>query len=270
MIVIVTGISAAITCVMAVWGKLMPLHGNILHKGGLGCCVDHVSQAPSYFSLLVTFIGVLGAILLITELLQSLINILPSRQKSPEGRYVLAYALLAIIIGFAPLPFLGLGWNGFYDRHLLVFLPFIMLMIVIVAAGCASTFTFRGASITFFVSTATLVGTAAFSVAATHDYLAASRVRWGALQHLLAEGISPERINGGFEFSGLYLYNIPYAHHEGECCYWKVHDDYIVSDSELKGHATLATYDIEYWLPWGREKMIVQRRIDTSDVGSHR
>jgi 4-amino-4-deoxy-L-arabinose transferase-like glycosyltransferase len=258
--VIVTGIVAATTSAMAMWGELMPLHGNILHKGGLGCCVDRVSQAPSYFWMLVTFIGVFGSILLITESLRSLICILPSRQKSGEERYVLAFALLAIIIGFAPLPFVGLGWNGFYDRYLMIFLPFVMLMFV--AASCTSTFTFRGRSITLFVSTATLIGTAAFSVAATHDYLAASRVRWAALQHLLAEGISPERIDGGFEFGGLYLYNIPYAHHEGECCYWKVNDDYIVSGFELKGYATLATYDIEHWLPWGRGKMIVQRRID--------
>ena len=258
LLLIATAGSAAITAAMTAWGKLMPLYLNILHEGGLGCCDDDPSRAPHYFWILITFIGVLGGILLAIELWRSVISFLPLR-KNGEQRYQLAFALVAIFASFAPLPFLGLGPHGFYDRYLIVFLPWLMLMLVITNRTFAN---FQSSYITFAVSTIAFLGTAAFSVAATHDYLATSRVRWVALNQLLGQGVDPERIDGGFEFGGWYLYNVPYAHHEGACCYWVVKNDYILSYSEQKGYTTMASYHIEHWLPWRRGSVIVQRRTE--------
>jgi hypothetical protein len=257
LLLIVTGMSAITTAAMAGWVKLMPLHGNILHKGGLGCCDDDSSQAPSYFWMLITFFSVLGAILLFIGLGRSVLSL----RKNGEQRYPLAFALIAIIACFAPLPFLGLGYDGFYDRYLIVFLPWLTLMLVAAKPPITN---FRVSYVTLLVSTVTLIGIGTFSIAATHDYLAASRVRWTALNQLLGDGVDPERIDGGFEFGGWYLYDIPYAHHKGQCCYWVVKDEYALHEFERKGYTTLTTYDIDHWLPWRRSNLIVQRKIDSS------
>jgi hypothetical protein len=259
------GIAVATTAVLAVCMKLMPLHGNILNKGGLGCCDPwggDPSRAPSYFWISVTFIGVMGAILLVIELWRSIISVLFMRKNYKE-HYPLAFALVAITVAFAPLPFLGLGPHGFYDRYLIVFLPWLMLTVV---ATNSSTTNFHPSDVPLLVSTASLLVIAAFAVAATHDYLAANRVRWVALNQLMSvDGVRPERIEGGFEFHGWYLYDLLYAHHTGVCCEW-VERDYVVSYFDQPGYIALATYPIEHWLPWGRGNLIVQRRRGIPDA----
>ena len=49
------------------------------------------------------------------------------------------------------------------------------------------------------------------TIGATHDYLSWNRVRWQALHNLMQEPqISPNDIDGGFEFNGWYLYDYKY------------------------------------------------------------
>jgi hypothetical protein len=247
------GISAATTAALAIWGKLMPLHGNILHRGGLGCCDDDSSRGPSSLWILVTFIGVFGAILLAIELGRSMITFFNLRTKGAD-RHALAFALVAIIFTFAPIPFLGLGYAGFYDRYLLVFLPWLMLVVSL------TRYPLRVFQSSLVAGMVVLVGTSAFSIAATHDYLEASRIRWLAINTLLQDGVSLEHIDGGFEYGGWYLFNNPAAHHERECCYWVVNNDYIIQDALHKEYSLLAVYPINHWLPWRRDALFVQRR----------
>ncbi len=41
---------------------------------------------------------------------------------------------------------------------------------------------------------------------AAHDYQAWQHARWRAAQDLLAQGVDPKQIDGGFEFNSYYLY----------------------------------------------------------------
>src|ERR1700745_1445456 len=99
-----------------------------LNNGGLGCCDADPSEGPKYFWILVTFASTLGAILLVLGLLQSIRGLLPQQKKCGEP-YVKAFALVATLTSFAPLPLLGFKPHGFYDRYLIVFLPWLMLFI---------------------------------------------------------------------------------------------------------------------------------------------
>jgi len=46
-----------------------------------------------------------------------------------------------------------------------------------------------------------LAGLGWFCIAATHDYLAWNRLRWELGRGLLAEGVDPLALSGGFEFN---------------------------------------------------------------------
>ena len=67
-------IAIAVTVSMAVRKVLMPVHGNILSKAGIGPIIIYDGDpfwAPPHFWLFVTFISVLGAILLAVRLLEN-------------------------------------------------------------------------------------------------------------------------------------------------------------------------------------------------------
>ena len=74
----------------------MPLYGNILHKGGLGCCDGNPSQAPTQLWILVTLIGVFGAILVALSLFRSV-----HRLASGGQDFVLTFALVVTVTAFA-------------------------------------------------------------------------------------------------------------------------------------------------------------------------
>jgi 4-amino-4-deoxy-L-arabinose transferase-like glycosyltransferase len=250
------GIATAATVVLFIYGKLMPLHVNILRTGGLGCCDQDPSLAPRYFWVLVTFVGILGALLLVVELVKSALRLV-SLQTDCGERYVLTFALAITFIAFAPLPLI----KGFYDRYLIVFLPWLMLAMV---ARNLTNKDARPSRWAVIVGAFAFVSSSVFTVAATHDYLSANRIRWAALNKLLIEyRVKPERINGGFEFSGLYLYDSPYGPPPGAAPR-PVSDDYVVSYFARANYAILETRNVPRWLPWGRGNIIIQSKINST------
>jgi hypothetical protein len=247
------GIATAITIVLFTHSKLMPLHVNILRTGGLGCCDLDPSQAPRYFWILVTFIGVLGSILLVLGLLGSALSLVSLRTNCEE-HYIVVFALVVSLTTFAPLLLLS---SGFYDRYLIVFLPWLMLTIV---AGDSPAKNSSTSQFALTVGAVTFLGISVFTVVATHDYLAASRVRWSALNRLLSVyGVKPEMINGGFEFSGFYLYGSPYPHSPGVAPR-ALSDDYVVSYLPRANYAILEKLKVPRWLPWGRGDILIQSK----------
>jgi hypothetical protein len=251
-------ISAAITMSLAAIGRLMPLHGNVLTKGGIGDA-DFTIEAPSIFWEGATFLGVYGGILLVIVLSRSGKELLWSIASGvhSEARYILAFGFVLILIAFAPLCLLHLGSHGFYDRYLIFFLPLIMLSTV---SSNLKSFRLRLGRGAMAVATMALLSIAMFSIASTHDYLASQRVRWSALNELMRD-VSPEKIDGGFEFNGWYLYDDAYVRKPGKSWYWVADDEYSVSSFPREGYATLKTYPVKRWLPWGDADIVVQRRI---------
>jgi 4-amino-4-deoxy-L-arabinose transferase-like glycosyltransferase len=245
------GISTTTTIIFSMYWKLMPLHVNIFNAGGLGCCDGDPSQAPKYVWVLVTFISALGATLLLLELIRSAVSLAPLRTR-PGERYVVGFALAAAIIAFAPLPFI----QGFYDRYLIVFLPWLMLAVTAPNSITEN----RTSAFAIIVGALTFLSISIYSIAATHDYLSANRVRWTALNRLLSEyRVKPERIDGGFEFNGLYLYERPYTHPPGAAPR-AVGDDYVVSYFIRANYTILERLNVRRWLPWGRGDILIQSK----------
>jgi 4-amino-4-deoxy-L-arabinose transferase-like glycosyltransferase len=245
--------SGVLTVIASRWGKLMPMRGNILTNAGIGW--DPIT-APIAFWTAVTFVAIIGAILLFVALTRGLIGFL-IRNKI-QNSYLLGFSLALIAISFTPLPFLGLDWQGFYDRYVIVFLPWLMLTTVAIGKPI-NYFSFR--TIGGIIGITTLLATSVFSIAATHDYLASHRTVWLALNNLMNDaGVKPQQIDGGFEFNGWYLYADDFRTTPTKSWYWVVDDEYVVSPSSRQGYTKLQTFPVRRWLPWGTADILVQRR----------
>jgi hypothetical protein len=266
--ILMGGIAVAVTASMAVRKMLMPVHGNIISKAGIGPITTYGGDpfwAPPHFWLFVTFISVVGAILLAVRLLESVTLLLSQALDSIQGEppYLFTFALVAIAATFAPLPLLGFGPHGFYDRYLIVLLPWVMLALV-ATESVNATLSFR--SIPAEIGAFSLLAMALFAVAATHDYLSFNRARWDALESVMREyGIGPERVDGGFEFNGWYLYDPAYIGRPSSSWWWVADDNFLVGTSLREGYVPLRIDPVTRWLPWGRGDIIVQRRTERSN-----
>ena len=156
---------------------------------------------------------------------------------------------------FAPLPLLGLGLFGFYDRYVIIFIP-VGMAIFAYLTNYRTTL-----SVPFqAMGLALLVAYAAFTVAGTHDYLASNRVRWTALHDLMwAAAVPITHIYGSSEFNGWYLYD----RYSKKPWLWTDNDDYVVSSQALEGYQVIKRYSVQRWLFWQRHKgdILVERRI---------
>jgi hypothetical protein len=110
----------------------------------------------------------------------------------------------------------------------------------------------------FFLALVIVLFSGIFTIGATHDFLSWNRVRWQALNNLMQESqISPNYIDGGFEFNGWYLYNSKYQGSPDKSWWWVDKDDYIISFGLLPGYKEIKRYPFSRWLPFGPENILV-------------
>ncbi|CAB3729975.1 hypothetical protein LMG27174_05704 [Paraburkholderia rhynchosiae] len=103
----------------------------------------------------------------------------------------------------------------------------------------------------------------AFSVAGTHDYMNWNRARWQLLQQLAADGVAPQRIDGGFQFNGLHMYDPAYVATSAKSFWWVHDDEYIVQFRPRAGYRIVASADAEGWLSPFRTELLVLKRDGT-------
>ncbi len=96
---------------------------------------------------------------------------------------------LAYIVGTTPLLF---------DRHLLILAPSSVLLFVVLTPSRT-----RWKWVPF---AAVMLPLGYYSLAGSHDVHAESRLAFQAGRDLLADGVPPEKINGGYAFDGWHLY----------------------------------------------------------------
>ncbi len=151
--------------------------------------------------------------------------------------------------------------QGFFDRYLL--LPILTCSILIQSRinFLAKLSRLRFVIITLMV---TVIGT--LTIAATHDYLAWNRARWVALNDLVYKtGVSPTRIDGGFEFNGMWLYSKKAAKVEGQKGWWVADDEYLIAytfgaKTKSEGYSVLATYPVFSYLSFSPKNIYVLHR----------
>jgi len=89
-----------------------------------------------------------------------------------------------------------------------------------------------------------------FAVLGTKDYLAWNRTRWRALNDLLASRkVTPEEVDGGFEFNAWYLYGAPYKQEPGKSWWWVRGGTYLLAFGELPNRKVVEEHLFKHWLP---------------------
>lgn len=255
-------LTIAVTAVLRLHHWLMPLHGNVLTKSGIA--FDAASMPYRYWAL-ITLAGVFGALLLVVALICGVYFFLsaPSRGNAQKHRAELAFALTAIGTSFAPMMLCGLGAFGFYDRYLIIFVPWLMLLLICLLPD----FSLGRGKLVAVVGIVTILPMGLFSMVVTHDYMAVNRVRWTALDDVMRRyNVGPDRIDGGFEFNGWYLYDDDYVVKPSRSWWWVDRDDFVLQFSSVRnGYERLAEYPVRWWAPWGKGSIIVQRRLVPAD-----
>ena len=171
-------------------------------------------------------------------------------------------ALVAFFVGIASsyLAILLLLASAFplFDRYFLLLFVVCGFAIPFLRVGVKSVSSTAGTR--FALAAVPLTCSALFSVVATHDFFAWSDVRWTALQRLLAAGVSPTQIDGGYEFNGMYLYDALFKSRPGKN-YWWVHDDlYQVSAGPLPGYRESQRLPVERWWRNGAPDVYILKR----------
>ena len=89
----------------------------------------------------------------------------------------------------------------------------------------------------------------AYGTVGTRDYVERQRTSWALLDELISAGVAPHRIDGGFEFNGLYSFE---RHVTEDDIIWEyVYDDeFKISHAEqLEGFTLLASKSFRRLLP---------------------
>jgi hypothetical protein len=97
-------------------------------------------------------------------------------------------------------------WTFFFDRHLLAFFPALLVLVAVAADRVARRAPAAPTRTGTAAFAAVIVTFAFYSIAATHDVHAFSRLAFRAGEDLMRAGVDPHQIDAGYAFDGWYVY----------------------------------------------------------------
>jgi len=251
--------------------SLMPVHLNILDSWGIGpltLCdtqmlkLPDVPLLPAAFWVLVTVLSLFGAGLLVTNVVKQMTRLASEFRScnvsAPSVDRQLNNAL-GIFFLSGTLIYLGpLLINGFFDRYLLTAVVMLGAFVVVNLPVIER----PPISLRYFAGILLVVGFAGYAVAGTRDYLEWNRIRWEALADLQREYVTPEQIDGGFEFNGWFFYDPKFHGPRHKSDWWVQDDEYILSFGPLAGYEIHREYQYAHWMPPYEGKILVLKRND--------
>lgn len=243
----------------------MPLVGNILVNVGIGPVIlknvdpTHPAPAPLIFWWIITGIGVVGAALLIQYLFWVFLSMV-QLSSNPDPKWIPVLIAATGCIYFAPISLLGLSPFGFYDRYLVFLIP-LAVFVVSTTGQYQDQPKDLKKNVMLMTLLMMILVYGVFTTVATHDYLSLNRVRWQALNDLMQkEEISPNKIDGGFEFNGWYLYDEDYEYDPTftKSWYWVEQDDYIVTLTLISNRIIIKRYQVNNFFNQTKEILVLQ------------
>ncbi len=248
----------------------IPQLGNILMPFGLGprtlrdtyLLGSNIPDVPVIIRLFwyaLTIVGTLCGAAVLVYLSRSCAQVAKALGR-PEWRtavwlqvlmlvFIGTYGGLLLLVGFA---------TPMFDRYFLLFVPAIFALIVIGETRSVSMTAKRWRTP---LSLALVFIYAAVAVTTTHDYLAWNRTRWVAIRSLLDAGISPHKIDGGYEFNGWYLSDPNYREVPEKSYWWVDDDEYIIASGPLPGYDELQRFVFRGWWLLSDASVVVLHRL---------
>jgi hypothetical protein len=199
--------------------------------------------------LKVTALSLAGAALLIFKTTTVIVELFPNgRSDQTDNDGVMATFFLLCASAYL-LPFL---LSGFFDRYLLLVMPFLASFLAVSLQGPGYQLTRAQ-----YIATILLIASSGvFALAGTRDYLEWNRTRWRASEALLAQkDVKPKDVDGGFEFNGWYLYDT-----FGKTNWWVVNDTYVIAFGEIRGCEPVNRYSYLHWMPPHEGTIFVLKR----------
>ena len=245
----------------------MPISQNVLTYFGVGpltlrdTYLLRLNNPPAAPGLRAAWWGVgilaaLGAALIVQRCTSAVVTCVRAvRTRGWETVGPVPLLLVASVSAFVVL--VATMTYGFLDRYMLLCIPFALTLV----SARSSPDTLTAWDRLLRVSAWLLVaGSAAFSVMATHDYLAWNRARWGALTALERTGASPAAIDGGYEFNGWRGYEPGYRDQPGKSWWWVNGDDYLIASGPVAGYREIASIPFERWLLRVHSRIVVLQK----------
>lgn len=240
----------AMGCLYVAFAGMPPFRGNIINSGGLGPLTLRDGLYSELWSLLKTPVLFWMGIWLLTAITGGMmfaawVGYVQKEKswRSPIFRMIIVFTVLYSV------PFIV---TDFFDRYTL---PILFCGVTLLPRMLG-----ERAKVTLFtwIWLAAWIG---LSGIATHDYQAWQHARWKAGQDLLAQGIDPRRIDGGFEFNGYYLYgrvNPPPA----KSFWWVADDEYVIAFScePFPNYRQVSVYRVGSILPTTPKHVFVLHR----------
>ncbi|MDX2361313.1 MAG: glycosyltransferase family 39 protein [Crocinitomicaceae bacterium] len=97
-----------------------------------------------------------------------------------------------------------------------------------------------------------------------HDNFSWNRARWGGIEYLTdKENISPNNIDGGFEFNGWHQTAPRGVDEESKKSWWFVDDDtYVVAAGDIEGFSLYKTLPYQTLLPYETDTLYILKKIE--------
>ena len=259
--------------------RIMPLKGNTLMDFGIGPLTLHDGDplianhafTPSFLTYVwgaLTVIGMFSAAVLIYYFVVTTTQLFKQVKTDEVAN---PKWLNVLVISTVVLYYLPFGLSTYFDRYLLILIPLLLMLVISSSKRMSQPNVWHDMSKQVTpVVLAVMVAIGGFTVAATHDYLALNRVHWQALKTLMHDQkVTPNDIDGGYEFNSWYLYNPKNTHainflkdpNRPDKSWWYVDkDDYMTTFGSLAGYKVLQTYPTGHWLPFGPQTISVLRK----------
>jgi 4-amino-4-deoxy-L-arabinose transferase-like glycosyltransferase len=278
MLIVCSCLICAILGVLFVQNHLMPFGRNVLFDLGLGpptlrdvyiLKLPNLPHGSKVLWTLITFMSLTGASLLILDLFSALRYLFFAQSR--QGKDTHKSLLLLMLLSLAFLYFIPIGIAGIFDRYVVFLLPFSMSLNLVAGGLPESVKVERAHGV---LTVALLMAYCSFSVGATHDYLAWNRSRWQALDYLTGQcGVSPKRIDGGFEFNGWHGYTPSFpstggSGKENKSWWWVEDDEYMISFGAVPGYEEMKRYTYQKWIPYCRDNMFILHRVPNFQLDS--
>jgi hypothetical protein len=210
--------------------------------------------------LAATGIGVAGAFLLLDRLARAALIVWAA-----GGRAAWLFVMAVVTAGayWGAILLLFYWDHQFFDRYILYLLPF-ALVAVMVTPGVTPGLAADWRAWRMALAVACVAIYAAFAVAGTHDYIAWNRARFQALDDLvLARGVPPNRIDGGYEFNGWTQRDPRYAPKTRTDYWWGDSGEaYVLAFGPIASYQEVDRYPVARWLPATYAAVLVLRKSD--------
>lgn len=222
---------------LALKRMLMPITTNVISSDGVGPVLfTHAAPSTHYllFWILITLLSCAGLSAASALLLTSAVK-------------RLAMNRIAVMFGsFLVIYLVTLAFTGLIDRYILPAVPLLCVLLSLLIGNTQINLTNRPILI---LSALTFVWIASLCVASTHDYFALNRARWEAIDYARNQmKISPEQIDGGWEYNGWLTYEPEHISTAGKDLWLRHGDAYAVSNFVPQHFSPIKEWHYLRWL----------------------